>query len=244
MARIINHGDWAEVVNDDGARLFCSGTVEGAQAIWAADGAALGRPDLVSAESLPVEDGTPHISDRVRETLLQLGFTSNDGSTYSRKVEGAAEAGTLSDGRRVVRLNLDATGRWFSAVDGWGKVESDLDLRDYSEPLLAVWALCPALKPAARRALVHGKPVTLTAETIAATRRWYADNCAACIAEARLYVETEGREGVRVNDLQSYVAWREQSAADDLAGKGDSSFAFLQRAVEIQTGQCVPMLAH
>lgn len=185
-----------------------------------------------------------HISDRVRETLLQLGFTSADGASYSRKVEGAAEAGTVSDGARVVTLRIDAiTGRWFELVNGWGTVESDLDLRDYSEPLLAIWQLCPALKPAERKAVVHGKSVTLTAETIAATRRWYADNCAACIAEARLYVETGGREGVRVNDLQSYVAWREQSAAEDLAGKGDSSFAFLQRAVAIQTGQCVPMLA-
>ena len=93
-----------------------------------------------------------HISDRVREALVQLGFTSADGASYSRKVEGAAEAGTVSDGTRMVTLRIDAiTGRWLELVNGWGTVESDLDLRDYSDPLLAIWALCPALKPATVR---------------------------------------------------------------------------------------------
>ena len=83
---------------------------------------------------------------------------------------------------------------------------------------------------------VYGEPVTLTDATIQATRQWYADNAAACIAEA-------ASGAVRVNDLQSYCAWQLQSAAESLAGKWDHTFAFVQRAVMIQTGQCVPMLA-
>lgn len=90
---------------------------------------------------------------------------------------------------------------------------------------------------------VHGVPVVLTVETIRATRQWYADNAAACIAEAREYVETGGKSGTRVNNLESYVAWREQAAADSLAGKGDHTVAFIQRAYYIQTGESVPLLA-
>jgi hypothetical protein len=78
--------------------------------------------------------------------------------------------------------------------------------------------------------------VTLTPETIQATRQWYADNAQACIAEA------ESGE-VFVNDLPSYIAWRKESAADSLAGKYDHSLSFLQRAYFIQTGISVPILS-
>lgn len=90
---------------------------------------------------------------------------------------------------------------------------------------------------------VHGKPVTLTAETIAATRAWFVDNARACIAEAREYVETGGVSGTRVNDLDRYVAWREETIAYFEAGKGDGSLTFVQRAVALQTGECVPLMA-
>jgi hypothetical protein len=78
--------------------------------------------------------------------------------------------------------------------------------------------------------------VDLTPETMQATREWYAENARQCIAEAE-------SGAVRVNDLPSYVAWREQAIADSLAGKGDHTFAFLQRAHFIQTGECVPLLS-
>jgi hypothetical protein len=83
---------------------------------------------------------------------------------------------------------------------------------------------------------VHGQPVTLTPATIAATREWYAENGRACIAEAR-----DGT--TRVNDLESYVAWRKDGIAAALRGDDDHTFAFVQRAVALQTGRCVPMLA-
>lgn len=82
---------------------------------------------------------------------------------------------------------------------------------------------------------VHGKPVAIAPETITATRQWFYDNAMACITEAE-------SGAVCVNDLASYREWRLQQAADDLAGKSDHTFAFAQRAVFIQTGECVPLL--
>lgn len=78
--------------------------------------------------------------------------------------------------------------------------------------------------------------VDLTPETMQRTREWFADNSRKCIEEAQ-----SGH--TRVNDLESYVAWREQCAADSLAGKGDHTFAFLQRAHFMQTGTMIPLLS-
>ena len=48
---------------------------------------------------------------------------------------------------------------------------------------------------------------------------------------------------VRVNNLDSYVAWCEAAAQDSLDGKGDHTLTFIQRAYFIQTGHSVPLLA-
>lgn len=77
----------------------------------------------------------------------------------------------------------------------------------------------------------------LTEASIQAARQWYADNALACIAE----VESGA---VRVNDRESYFAWRHQQRVEALAGKYDHTLAFLQRAHYIQTGDCVPLLPH
>lgn len=77
--------------------------------------------------------------------------------------------------------------------------------------------------------------VELTPETMHATREWFADNARRCIAAA-----VSGKN--QVNDLGSYVAWRERCIADSLAGKGDRTLAFLQRAYFIQTGESVALL--
>ncbi len=82
----------------------------------------------------------------------------------------------------------------------------------------------------------------ITPEANQTARQWFADNARECIREARLYIETDGREGFRVNDIDEYVAWSEQAAADALAGKYDHTFAHWQRAYEIQTGECVALL--
>ncbi|MDR5812032.1 hypothetical protein QCE62_00320 [Caballeronia sp. LZ033] len=78
--------------------------------------------------------------------------------------------------------------------------------------------------------------VELTPETITATHAWFANNAQACIDEA-----VSG--AVRVNDLSSYVAWRQQDIDRHRAGIGGTSFAFLQRAYYIQTGESVPLFA-
>lgn len=84
---------------------------------------------------------------------------------------------------------------------------------------------------------------TITPETIAATRQWYADNAMQCIRESRLYIETDGREGFRVNDIDRYVEQMTERAADSLTDSSDHTFAFMQRAYFIQTGECVPLFS-
>lgn len=85
-----------------------------------------------------------------------------------------------------------------------------------------------------RRMIVNG--VEITPETILATREHFAQISRDCIAEVQ-----SGR--TRVNDLASYVAWREQAIDDSLAGKGDHTLTFMQRALWLQTGECPALLS-
>lgn len=75
----------------------------------------------------------------------------------------------------------------------------------------------------------------ITQESILKAREWFADNCDDCIAEA-----VNG--DVFVNDLQSYIIWREKEKAEVLAGKHDHTFTFMQKAHYIQTGESVALL--
>jgi hypothetical protein len=77
--------------------------------------------------------------------------------------------------------------------------------------------------------------VALTDESIRRTRKWYADNAMACIAEAE-----SGH--VRVNDMDEYRDRFERSAERSLAGLEDGTLSFLQLAYFIQTGESVPLL--
>lgn len=83
---------------------------------------------------------------------------------------------------------------------------------------------------------VRNQLVTLTEETIRNTRQWFADNAQACIDEA-----VSGN--VKVNNLQKYIEWQKQRAADSLAGKSDHTFTFIQMAYYIQSGECIPLLS-
>jgi hypothetical protein len=78
--------------------------------------------------------------------------------------------------------------------------------------------------------------VAITPETMQKTRQWYADNAAACIAEAE-------SGAVWVNNLTEYRKWRQEQAARSLAGVDDHTFAFLQHAYFIQTGENIPLFA-
>lgn len=85
-----------------------------------------------------------------------------------------------------------------------------------------------------RRMIVNG--VEIAPETILATREHFAQIYRDCIAEAQ-----SGRH--RVNDLASYVAWREQAIEDSLAGRGDHTLTFTQHALYLQTGDCPALLS-
>jgi len=82
---------------------------------------------------------------------------------------------------------------------------------------------------------VNRKPVTLTNETIAATRAWYIDNAQKCIEQA------ESGE-VRVNNLKKYVQWQNERIKDMTAGLNDQTLGFIQQAYYIQTGESVALL--
>lgn len=88
---------------------------------------------------------------------------------------------------------------------------------------------------------IYEKPVTLTAETIAATFQWFADNARLCASEAQA-------GAFFVNNLSDYVKRKEAEALEYEAKKNEEpnrlSLAFLQRAYYIQSGESVPMLQH
>ena len=88
----------------------------------------------------------------------------------------------------------------------------------------------------ARPSFVNG--TRLTDEAITATRRWFARNALACIAEY-----DGARLGKTPEEIASHRAWRLQSARGSIRGDGDGSLAFLQRAYAWQTGHCPPVLA-
>lgn len=77
--------------------------------------------------------------------------------------------------------------------------------------------------------------MNITPESMQAAREWFAANALACIAEV-------SSGAVRVNDPESYFAWRMQQHDDALAGKDDHTFTMRQMAWYIQTGECVALL--
>jgi len=78
--------------------------------------------------------------------------------------------------------------------------------------------------------------IEITQETIQATREWFAENARACIAGA------ESGEYF-VNDLSKYRKGKRRCEREALNGDYDYSLTFVQRALYIQTGECVPLLA-
>ena len=77
--------------------------------------------------------------------------------------------------------------------------------------------------------------IEITHETILATRKHFAEIDSACIAEA-----LSGE--VKVNDMDKYIKWMEQSTIDTMNGMYDHTLAFLQYALWIQTGKCIALL--
>lgn len=74
-----------------------------------------------------------------------------------------------------------------------------------------------------------------SAESIASARAWYIENMEGCIEDA-----LSGK--TRVNDLAKYVADQTEAIARLSRGESDYTFALLQRAWFIETGECVALL--
>ena len=79
-----------------------------------------------------------HISDKVKNQLHIDGWAINGDDEYQRLIANFSDAGHMSSGDRMVKLTIDATGRWFSRVDGWGKVVKDVDLREVKDAKEAI----------------------------------------------------------------------------------------------------------
>jgi hypothetical protein len=79
------------------------------------------------------------------------------------------------------------------------------------------------------------QPVTLTRETILATRAWFAQNSLDCIAD----VESGA---VTVHNPEQYKRDMLQNHDDHTNGKFDHTYTFRQRAYYMQTGECVSLL--
>lgn len=78
---------------------------------------------------------------RVSRWLQDDGWNVTAGGLgYMKRIPGFAEPGALSDGTRMVRLELCSRGRYLARMDGWGNVLRDVDLRDFDSPEAAVAA--------------------------------------------------------------------------------------------------------
>lgn len=81
----------------------------------------------------------------VEKVLVDDGWSRQicvDGSTdFKKTIKGFAEAGTVSDGTRVVTINLCPRGRYLGLVDGWGNCWKDVDLRETESAKVAIETL-------------------------------------------------------------------------------------------------------
>jgi hypothetical protein len=87
-----------------------------------------------------------HISEKVVAALLADGWVLNARGggveRYQKRIVGAESGGAMvPDGARVVNVQICAIGRWFERVDGWGKIEKDVDLRNFDNPAAAIAAV-------------------------------------------------------------------------------------------------------
>jgi hypothetical protein len=94
--------------------------------------------------------------------------------------------------------------------------------------------------------------VELTAESIKAAHAWYADNARGCIAEVisgAVKLGARDTQAEYVENMASYFAdCNARAEMHDAHANGTArdeyrySFAFLQRAHTIQTGECIALL--
>lgn len=68
-----------------------------------------------------------HIFEQVAAELQVQGFSRYAGWQFRKSVPTGGEIG-----RTTLIVQMDDTGRWLERVDGWGKVEKDVDLRNFA----------------------------------------------------------------------------------------------------------------
>lgn len=75
------------------------------------------------------------ICDKVEKAILDKGFKAfeqDNGDTHYKGVMVFPElAGQLSNGLRNVTISICKRGRYIGRLDGWGKIEKDIDLRTF-----------------------------------------------------------------------------------------------------------------
>ena len=76
-----------------------------------------------------------HISDQVAAELTGRGFVV-DGGHFAKRLPTGGEFGFAK-----VFVTISDDGRWLSKVDGWGAVEKDCDLREFSNAAKAIGAV-------------------------------------------------------------------------------------------------------
>lgn len=78
-----------------------------------------------------------HIFEQVAAELNAQGFARFPGFSFRKTVPTGGQIG-----RTTLTVQMDDTGRWLERVNGWGKVEKDVDLRDFaSDPKGAIAAV-------------------------------------------------------------------------------------------------------
>lgn len=108
------------------------------------------QADSLSHDLRAAMDVAPeaHIGNRVEAALLTDGWDAIGPNTFRKRIEGFEDAGTVSDGARVITLEMDDSGRWLSRTSGWGTIENDVDLRRFpNDPKGAIAAVMGARIP-------------------------------------------------------------------------------------------------
>ncbi|MED5545710.1 MAG: PLxRFG domain-containing protein [Pseudomonadota bacterium] len=106
------------------------------------------------AEQAPADAPRPHIREQVSSALEGDGWKAGptrDGQTeFTKRLEGVAPAGTVSDGARVITLRMDESGRWLERLDGFDTATS-VDLRNFpQDPQGAIAAAMEGVQAAQR----------------------------------------------------------------------------------------------
>lgn len=87
-----------------------------------------------------------YFDEIVRARLVADGWDRQprcfDGDVFHKRIPGFGPKGAFApDGVRFVKLRLDDRGRYLERIDGWGKVEKDVDLREFDEAAAAIAAV-------------------------------------------------------------------------------------------------------